>query len=188
MHEHLGALSQETYTTRKSVLTRETTWRLTKDSLVREVHGEPVSSGWRTFIEIAWRILFPWSRPLGDESWPNAFPFEQIVSIRTRFDPTRFDLKRERCDLIDAQGRRVSLFSTRYVSAGNFADQSQIYAPFVGELTRRVIAARPQTLVSSGLSWPAYLTQHGLLLLAILALASVLAIAGVPGLALYGRR
>lgn len=181
MDQRVGALPSEAYTTRKSVLTRETTWRLTPDALVREARGELSAGGWRRLIQTAWRVLFPWGGRLDEDCWPDVAPFDQIVSIRTRFDPTRFDRERERCDLKDAQGRRVSLFSTRYVSFGNFEDQSQAYAPFIAELTRRVVDARPQTAVFTGLSWPAYLLQHGALLIALLALASVLSMAGLPG-------
>ena len=143
MDERLVAPPSAAYTTRKSVLTRETTWRLTPEALVRESHGEPLSSRWRTVIEILWRILFPWAGRLDDDSWPDVMPLDRIASIRTRFDPTRFDRTRERCDLRGSQGERVSLFSTRYLGVANFEDQSEAYAPFVAELTRRVMDATP---------------------------------------------
>ncbi|MBX9758719.1 MAG: hypothetical protein K2Y29_08060 [Beijerinckiaceae bacterium] len=178
--EFAGDPGNEIYTTRKSVLAPQKTWRLTPHALVRESREQPLSSSSRKLVETLWRILLPWASPLTDDSWPDAAPFEEIVCIRTRFDPTRFDFKRERCDLVDAQGRRTSLFSTRYVSVGNFEDQSQSYTPFVAELTRRVMAAHPRVRVCSGLSWPAYLLQHGLVLVALLALASMLSVAGLP--------
>ena len=177
-----GRPSSQTYATRKSALARETIWRLTPDAFVREAAGEAPPRGWRTFIEILWRVVFPWGGPLDDELWPDVTPYDEITSIRTRFDPTRFDRNRERCDLTDRQGRRVSLFSTRYMGVGDFEDQSKTYAPFVAELTRRVIASRPETPIYEGLSWTAYLLQHGVLLVALLALASILSVAGMPGL------
>ncbi|MFN3891915.1 MAG: hypothetical protein ACK4MV_16085 [Beijerinckiaceae bacterium] len=182
MDEPGTAPAERTYATRKSVLEPETIWRLTPGALVRERIGEPPRSVWRTIVEVGYRVLFPWGGPLTSDGWPDRVPYEDISSLRVRFDPTRFDRSRERCDLVGPGGARVSLFSTRYVSFGSFEDTSDGYKPFINELTQRVLAARPETAVYSGLTWTSYIIQHGVLLLALLALASVLAMAGLPAL------
>lgn len=182
MDEAVAAPAVETFATRKSVLEPETVWRLTGDALVREQIGAPPSSFWGSVVRVGWRVLFPWSTPAGSDHWPNRIAYNQIVSIRVRFDPTRLDKVRERCDLIGSNRQKISLFSTRYAGFGDFEDQSATYKPFIDELTRRVLAVRPETPVYSGLSWTSYLFQHGLLLLAALALASILSVAGFPAL------
>lgn len=180
MQDEVAQSTAETYATRKSVLEPETIWRLTPNALVRERLGSAPNKGWAKFIQIFWRILFPWADPIGGEKWPDSVPYDQITNIRVRFDPTRVDRTRERCDLTLVGGAHISLFSTRYVSFANFEDQTAAYKPFINELTRRVLAARPQTSVHSGLTWTSYLVQHGFLLAAILALASILGVAGFP--------
>jgi hypothetical protein len=170
----------EKYVTRNSVLEGETTWRLTDDALVRELTGEPPSSVWRAIVRMGWRILFPWANAPGSDNWPERVPYANITSIRVRYDPTRFDRSRERCDLTGPDGARVSIFSTRYVSFGNFQDLSETYKPFINRLTQLVLTERPEAPVYSGLTWTSYIIQHGFLLLALVALASVLGMAGVP--------
>jgi hypothetical protein len=182
LRDQIADVSAETFATRKSVLEPETIWRLTPDALVRERLEGPTKSIWAKIIETVWRILFPWGEPLGGDKWPDTVPYDQIASIRVRFDPTRVDRVRERCDLVHANGARVSLFSTRYVGFANFEDQAAVYKPFINELTRRTLAVRPQTSIHSGLTWPSYIVQHGFLLAALLALVSILGVAGFPAL------
>ncbi len=188
MQDESANVSVETFATRKSVLEPETIWRLTPGALVRERLEGPPKSIWAKIIQTGWRLLFPWSEPLGGDKWPASVPYDQIVSIRVRFDPTRVDRVRERCDLVHANGARVSIFSTRYVSFANFEDQAAAYKPFINELTRRTLAVRPQTSIHSGLTWTSYIVQHGFLLAALLALVSVLGMAGFPALGQSGRR
>jgi hypothetical protein len=182
LRDQIADASADTFATRKSVLEPETIWRLTPDALVRERLEGPPKSIWAKIIETVWRILFPWGESLGGDKWPDTVPYDQIASIRVRFDPTRVDRVRERCDLVHANGARVSLFSTRYVGFANFEDQAAVYKPFINELTRRTLAVRPQTSIHSGLTWPSYIVQHGFLLAALLALVSILGVAGFPAL------
>lgn len=182
MNKPVAAQTVEIFATRKSVLEPETIWRLTADALVREQIGAPPSSLWAKVVRIGWHILFPWSAPPGSDHWPNRLAYDQITSIRTRFDPTRVDRARERCDLIGPGAQKISLFSNRYTGFAEFEDQAATFKPFIEELTRRVLAARPDTPVYSGLNWTSYLLQHGLLLLAVLALVSILGVAGFPAL------
>ena len=180
MNETVAASAVDTYATRKSVLEPETVWRLTADALVRERIGAPPSGIWSSVVRIGWRVLFPWGGPIGSDHWPERIAYDQIASIRVRFDPTRVDRVRERCDLIGPNRVKISLFSTRYKGFGDFTDQATTFKPFIHELTRRILAARPDTPVYSGLTWTSYLLQHGFLLLAVLGLASILGTAGVP--------
>ncbi len=182
MNEAVASPVVETFTTRKSVLEPETVWRLTADALVREQIGPPPSSFWASALRIGWRILFPWAKPLGSDRWPERVPYDQITSIRLRFDPTRVDRVRERCDLVGLNRQEVSLISTRYITFGDFRDETTTFRPFMDQLTRRVLATRPETPVYSGLKCSSYILQHAVLLIALLAFAGALGLAGVPAL------
>lgn len=107
-------------------------------------------------------------------------PLSEITSIQARFDPTRFDRDRYRCDLRGANGARMSIFSTHYVSPRTFDDRRDQYRAFVSALALRVQSTRPSVKLRTGLSWPSYLLQHGLLLAALIVLTTMLGIAGLP--------
>jgi hypothetical protein len=107
-------------------------------------------------------------------------PLREITSIRARFDPTRFALDRYRCDLVGEGGARISIFSTHYTGPGQFEDRGDRYARFVRALVLRTQRIRPSVKLTGGLAWPSFLFQHGLLLVALTALVTMLGIAGVP--------
>ena len=180
MNQQVAGPAEPTYAARKSVLEQETIWRLTPSAITRDRVSQPPQSAWGTIIQIAWRVLFPFATPLGADNWPDRVEYMDIHSIRVRFDPTRFDRTRERCDLIGPDGEKASLFSTSFVSFGQFEDRSVPYRAFVDELTQRVLAVRSETPIYSGLSWKSYIFQHGFLLLMLLLFSSVLGAIGAP--------
>ena len=151
---------------RRSALEPCLRWRLTEDALLCERGPAPDT------------LL---SRLLGSpaDDWPERIRFEEIRSIRAYFDPTRFAANRYRCDLLSESGARTSIFSTHYAGPGRFDDRGDQYAAFVGNLVLRVQTNRPSVELNSGLPWPSYLLQHGLMLASLVALATVLGIAGV---------
>ena len=132
-------------------------WRLTPDTLFCERGPER-----------------SWNR------WPERIPLREIASIRARFDPTRFAPDRYRCDLVSEGGARISIFSSHYTGPGQFEERGDRYAGFVRALVLRTQRIHPSVKVTTGLAWPSFLFQHGLLLAALIALVTMLGIAGVP--------
>ena len=165
MTDEASAMTDFTYEVRKSVLGPCLSWRLAAGSLICEVQAENAEPGGMRGL-------------LGQ--WPREVPYDQITSIRLSFDPTRVDSRRYRCVLRGPGEVRASIVSTSYAGFASFEDRGERYAPFIRELVRRVQTARPTVKVATGLSWPAYILQHGFLLGAIIALVSVLGVTGVP--------
>jgi hypothetical protein len=155
------------FSARRSELEPCLCWRLTGDALICERGAMPKS-------------LLSWMRVSSLDQWPPAVPLHDIVSIRLRFDPTRFASNRFRCDLQSGNGARISIFSTHYAGFGEFEDRGDQYAVFTKALILRVQELRPSLNLEGGVSWASYLVQHGLLLLALIALVTMLGIAGVP--------
>jgi len=155
------------FAARRSAVEPCLTWRLTQDSLLCERAAGPAS-------RLAWLAAMP------NDHWPARQPLAEIASIRLRFDPTRFADNRYRCDLRARNGARTSIFSTHYAGPGDFEDRAEDYAAFVSALTERTQRLNPSVRLVGGLSWPAYLFQHAFVLAALIALVTMLGIAGVP--------
>jgi len=172
--------TEMTFSARRSALEPCLHWRLTHDALHCMRGPDPAAPPMRSRIRLALRILLPRLRTTLDDRWPEHIPLREITSIRTRFDPTRFDRNRYRCDLRGPDGARISIFSTHYVRPGEFDDRADQYAAFIGHLARRVRKAHPSVRLTTGLSWPSYLLQHGFLLASLIALLMMLGAAGLP--------
>lgn len=155
-------------------------WRLTEDALVREVAGPAPSERRRAVVALLLRLFLPWLRTTLSDRWPSRVAYGDIASMRLRFDPTRVDRDRYRCDLAGPVGARASLFSSHYEGVGRFADRSSLYEAFIGELALRVQMANPGIRIAGGLSWPRYLLQHGLLLATTLAVVALVLALGLP--------
>jgi hypothetical protein len=169
-----------TFSARRSALEPCLHWRLTHDALHCARDPEPAAPPMRRGLRLALRVLLPWLRTTLDDRWPEHVPLREITSIRARFDPTRFDRNRYRCDLRGPDGARISIFSTHYVRPGEFDDRGDRYAAFVSHLARRAQRARPSVKLTTGLPWPSYLLQHGVLLASLIALMTMLGTAGLP--------
>lgn len=155
------------FSARPGVLEPCLRWRLSGDELLCEREATHVR-------------LLPGLRRSQHNRWPERIPLGRIESIRARFDPTRFALYRYRCDLVSDAGARISVFSSHYVGPGQFEDRGEEYAVFVQALVLRTQRIHPSVKLAGGLSWPSYLLQHGLLLVALVALMTMLGIAGAP--------
>jgi hypothetical protein len=140
-------------------------WRLTGDALLCERGAAPALARWLRVRR---------------NPWPERVPLREIASIRARFDPTRFAPDRYRCDLRGEDGARISIFSSHYAGPGQFQDHGEAYAVFVRALVLRTQRVHPSVKLAGGLSWPAFVLQHGLLLASLVALATMLGIAGFP--------
>ncbi len=169
-----------TFSARRSELEPCLHWRLTQEALLYERGPDPIATPLHGGIRLILRLMLPWLRTPLDDRWPERIPFHEITSIKARFDPTRFDPHRYRCDLRGQNGARISIFSTHYIGPGKFDDRGDEYKAFVSNLALRVQRSRPSVKLTTGLSWPSYLLQHGLLLVSLIALVMILGIAGFP--------
>jgi hypothetical protein len=168
------------YCARRSVLEPQLAWRLSGDALLCERDGAPFTTPQRSRAMGILRVLLPVLLLLPRHGWPARMAYRDIIAIRVHYDPTRFDHKRYRCDLRGIGGARTALFSTSYTGPGSFEDRSDGFTPFVHELVLRVQHANPAARVATGLSWPTYILQHGLVLAALLGLVAMLGVAGIP--------
>ncbi len=131
------------HSSRWSVFQKEATWRLTADALERQ-GGEPADAGWFPHaMRIFLRILLPWYVIPIEAGGPARFAFADIVRMRLRFDPTRFDHQRHRCEITMRDRTKVSIWSTHYVSVGEFENRAATYTPLVRALVARTAAANP---------------------------------------------
>jgi hypothetical protein len=131
------------HSSRWSVFQKEATWRLTADALERE-GGEPDKAPLVARIaRFVLRFIIPWMIMKIEAGGPARFRFADIVEMRLSFAPSRFDAKRHRCDIAMRDGTRATIWSTHYVSVGEFEDRAATYSPLVRALVARVGAANP---------------------------------------------
>jgi hypothetical protein len=138
--------------TRRSILEKEATWRLTTDALERVAEGEG-----------ALRM-----------------PLAEISELRLSYDPTRFETSRYRCDVTSKRNGRALIVSVSYVSPANFENRAATYVPFVRAIALAVAHANPACKFVAGRPLARYLASHAFLLLALVLLVSVLYATGVP--------
>lgn len=169
------------YSSRQSLFHPTFRWRLEGDALVvtplAPDHAAP--RGWAGRLAARFQIV---DGGAGHPSWPERMPLMDITEIRVRFDPTRFDTNRYRCDLKGSGGANATLFSTSAQAPMVFRDQAASFSPFISALVERTQRVRPQVRIGAGLSGAAFVLEHGAVLLAVVALVSVLDLAGVPAL------
>jgi len=167
-----------THSSRWSVFQREATWRLTPEALERE-GGEPDKAPLVARIaRFVLRFIIPWMIMKIEAGGPARFPFADIAEIRLAFEPTRFDAKRHRCDITMRDGTRATIWSTHYVSVGEFEDRGVTYAALARALIARVAAANPSAVFRAGKRPLAYWLQLIFLLLAFSALAYMIMLVG----------
>jgi hypothetical protein len=167
-----------THTSRWSVFQREATWRLTADALERE-GGEPDKAPLPARIaRFVLRFIIPWMIMKIEPGGPARFPFTDIAEIRLAFEPTRFDSQRHRCDITMRDGARVTIWSTHYVSVGEFEDRGETYAALARALIARVAAANPSAVFRAGKSPFTFWRQLVVLLIAFSALIYMIMLVG----------
>jgi len=175
-------MSSLTHASRANVFQREATWCLTADALERR-GGEPADAPWSAHaLRFYLRLLWPWSGIRIDRGGPARFPYREIAEIRLLFDPTRFDAQRHRCDITPRSGTRVSLWSTHYVSVGEFEDRGASYRPFVRALVAHAAAASPACRFRAGKKPLVYWAEQIFLAAMAALLVFVLALVGGSGL------
>jgi hypothetical protein len=131
------------HSSRWSVFQKEATWRLTADALER-AGGEPDKAPLVARVaRFVLRFIIPWMIMKIEAGGPARFPFGDIVEMRLSFAPSRFDAKRHRCDIAMRDGSCATIWSTHYVSVGEFEDRAATYSPLVRALVAHVGAANP---------------------------------------------
>jgi hypothetical protein len=132
-----------THSSRWSVFQKEATWRLSPDALERD-GGEPDKAPLVARVaRFVLRFIIPWMIMKIEPGGPARFAFADIVAMRLSFEPSRFDAKRHRCEITLRDRAKVSIWSTHYVSVGEFEDRAATYSPLVRALVARVGAANP---------------------------------------------
>lgn len=152
-----------THASRANIFQTDARWRLTADALERE-GGEPADAprlahALRLFL----RLIFPWGGIRIEKGGPARFPYADIAELRLSFDPTRFDANRHRCDIKSRDGR-ATLWSTHYVSIGEFEDRAVTYRSLACALVARVAAANPDCAFRAGKRPLVYWAEHTFLL------------------------
>jgi len=117
-----GEASELTHGVRRSLLERETIWRLLPDALCASRQGKE----------------------------PERHRYADVVTIRLQQAPTRSDLNRYLCEVRLKDGTRLAIASTHYAGVTRFEDRGGTYSPFVRELVHRVVRANPACRLAAG--------------------------------------
>jgi hypothetical protein len=174
-------MSELAHASRANVFQREAFWRLSNEALARD-GGEPADAPWYAHaLRLYLRLLWPWSAIRIDRGGVLRLPCADIVELRVTFDPTRADTRRYRCDLTMRDGGRATIWSTHYVSAGDFEDRAATYTPLVRGLVARAAAANPACVFRAGKPRLVYWAEHAFLIAMAALLVFVLALVGGSG-------
>lgn len=143
------------HASRANVFQKEAFWRLEQDELVRE-GGEPEKvSPLFPALRVFLRILWPWWSLIGpvEPGGTARFLLVDIAEMQLRFDPTRFDTRRYRCDLRTRDGRKATIWSTHFCSAASFEDGAPAIRGWCGRWRRasRVRTRNAVLLAAPGL-------------------------------------
>lgn len=175
-------MSDPVHTSRANVFQREATWRLGADALARD-GGEAADAPWYAHaVRLYLRLLWPWSGIRIERGGALHLRYGEIAELRLSFDPTRADTRRYRCDLMLRNRQRATIWSTHYVSIGEFEDRAATYTPLVRGLVARAAAANPACAFRAGKRPLVYWTEHAFLLAMAALLVFVLALVGGSGL------
>lgn len=156
--------SEPVHISRPNVFQREATWRITPDALTREGGERAKAPLAARLARLLLRIMFPWGVVRIERGGPARFAYADIVELRLSFDPTRFDSKRHRCEITMRDRTRTNIWSTHYVSVGDFEDRGATYAPLARALIARVAAANPHCVFRAGKRPLVYWAEHTFLL------------------------
>ncbi|PWR20500.1 hypothetical protein [Zavarzinia compransoris] len=112
------------------------------------------------------------------EHLPRCLPYAEITGIQVRFDPTRIDAERHHLVIRAKGGWRIAIPSTHYRGFADFEDRGSSFYPFAAALTDLVRAANPKAGLQAGMTWPSYLGQLGLVVIAFAFLLYILDVTG----------
>ena len=145
------------YTVRANGLEPERTWELGEDAL-------------------------RWNTKYG----PQQFDLGKITDLRLQWAPTRVNAEQFECHVWVASGWTEIIHSTHYAGFNDFQSRAVDYRRFVLELLRRVAAANPACRFHGGQSTFNYFGNAAIVMAAIILLAVVVALVGMPWLAILG--
>ncbi len=108
-------------------------------------------------------------------------PLAQVAEFRVAYDPTRVALDRYRCDLLLADGRKLTLLNKSFVSFAVFESRNATYGPFVRALAAAVHDANPDCRFRVGKGMRGYVATIIFLIAVLVVLFWVLGLtAGMP--------
>ena len=79
------------------------------------------------------------------------WPYSEIAAIRLSYRPVSMQAKRFRADIVNRDGRRLSIISTSWQTATLMAPQSEAYRAFMAALHERLAAEDSTARLTAGL-------------------------------------
>lgn len=100
---------------------------------------------------------------MGDTLWISTegqpdipIPLAGIVTVRLSYDPSRYQTKRFRCHLYNANGKCATIQNDSYMGIADFEDRSESYVALLHALIPRIASLNPRCVFKTGtsnLSW-----------------------------------
>jgi hypothetical protein len=109
------------------------------------------------------------------------WPYARISAIRLSYRPVSMQSRRFRADVENADGARITIFSTTWQTAALMAPQDQDYRAFMTQLHRRMAEAGSRAALIGGLRPRVYAAAIALLTLVAIAMAGLLVRAVATG-------
>jgi len=157
-------MSEIIYVSRPNAFQAEATWRITADALQREGGERTKAPLAARLARLLLRLIIPWGVVKIERGGPARFAYADIAELRLSFDPTRFDSKRHRCEVAMRDRTRTAIWSTHYVSVGEFKDRGATYTPLIRALVTRTAQANPACRFRAGKRPLVYWAEHTFLL------------------------
>ncbi len=101
------------------------------------------------------------------------WPYAEISAIRLSYRPVSMQSRRFRADVENADGARITIFSTTWQTAALMAPQDQDYRAFMTQLHRRMAEAGSRAALIGGLRPRVYAAAIALLTLVAIAMAGL---------------
>jgi hypothetical protein len=95
-------------------------------------------------------------------------PFQNIVSIRLKYAPTRMKTNNYNCELELNPSTKIKIPSISYASFANFEDKAVDYRAFVQDLSEAVVKVNPTCIFYSGRKMSSLIIENGLILLMLI--------------------
>jgi len=102
------------------------------------------------------------------------WPYADIAAIRLSYRPVSMQAKRFRADIVDRNGRRLSIISVSWQTASLMAPQSEAYRAFVVALHARLAVGGSTARLSAGLGRFTYGAALAAIALLAVAMAGLL--------------
>lgn len=100
--------------------------------------------------------------------------YDEIAAVRLSFRPVSMQRRRFRADLTHVSGARLAVLSTTWQTVTLMAAQDRHYRDFIVELHARMAKAGGRAVLAAGLGRATYAAGAGVLIVLLLAMASLL--------------